>query len=201
MEEVKEPEDPTPWLIKFNDKCVDDVTRWLIPSGRSIKLFVKFYSKCTNKYQARIDFEALHSLKNYKCQLTAQTSVPSIYRNSVHVFKDHSRRKRRPKEAPNSYLSHVYVTSERCYDFGPLLIGKNPEDKENDNLMALNSSTLKITNSGDYEADVKFYLSSEVKAENAIFQDLYKEGIFFIEPREMTLGLMETRDIRVWAIP
>jgi len=62
-----EEEDPEPWLIKFDGKCSDEPTRWLIPAGRTIKLFVKFYSKCTNKYSTILNFEALNSLKTYKC--------------------------------------------------------------------------------------------------------------------------------------
>jgi hypothetical protein len=39
--------------------------------------------------------------------------------------------------------------------------------------MVLNSSTFKITNSGEYPANVKFFLSSIVKAEEEIFEKSY----------------------------
>jgi len=40
-------------------------------------------------------------------------------------------KKSRPLIAPDSYLSKIFVAQEGIFDFGPLLIGKNP-DKRND---------------------------------------------------------------------
>jgi len=81
----------------------------------------------------------------------------------MNVF--HSRRKKRPSKAPNCYLSHVYVHSEKQFDFGPLLIGKDPAKKDDENIKGMNSSTFRITNNGKFESDIKFYFASELKDE------------------------------------
>ncbi len=80
------------------------------------------------------------------------------------------RRKRRANAAPDSYHSKVYISSERQFVFGPLLIGKNPEDRNTEEMKIRNSSTFRITNNGSFEADIKFYLSSEVKSEEEEFE-------------------------------
>ena len=111
------------------------------------------------------------------------------------------RRKRRAHTAPDSYHSMIYISQERQFDFGPLLIGKNPEDRNTEEMKIRNSSTFRITNNGSFEANVKFYFSSDVKAEQPEFEKDFKKGVFFLEPEEMTLGIDETKEIRVWAIP
>lgn len=43
-----------------------------------------------------------------------------------------AQKKSRPSQAPESYLSKCYVVSESLFDFGPLLIGKDPEKRNSD---------------------------------------------------------------------
>ena len=38
-------------------------------------------------------------------------------------------KKNRPMNPPDSYISKAFITSENVFDFGPLLIGKNPEKR------------------------------------------------------------------------
>ena len=78
-----------------------------------------------------------------------------------------------------------------------MLIGKNIEDKETDpekidQLNVTNSYTFRITNNGKFVSKVKFYLSSEIKSEEEEFENEYKKDIFFIEPSEMELAIMQT---------
>jgi hypothetical protein len=49
-------------------------------------------------------------------------------------------KKVRPPSEPESYLSKVYVNSEGVFDFGPLLIGKNPELRKQDKIKAINGT-------------------------------------------------------------
>jgi len=49
-----------------------------------------------------------------------------------------------------------------------------------------------MTNNGKYQSNVKFYLSSEIKSEEEEFENEYKKDIFFIEPKEMELAIMQT---------
>ena len=59
----------------------------------------------------------------------------------------------------------MYVHSEKQFDFGPLLIGKDPAKKDDENIKGMNSSTFRITNNGKFESDIKFYFASELKDE------------------------------------
>ncbi len=137
--------------------------------------------------------------------MNAQTEIPRISHHSVNVFM--KRKKRRPKNPPDSYVSMIYIINEKQFDFGPLLIGKNIEDKqveETENICPLtltNSNTFRITNNGKFQTNVKFYLSSEIKSEEEEFENEFKREIFFIDPTEMELAIMQTQEIRIWAIP
>ncbi len=45
-DDEKEDEDPEPWLIKYNPKTsVSNITRWKIPAKRTVRLFIKYFSK------------------------------------------------------------------------------------------------------------------------------------------------------------
>ena len=105
----------------------------------------------------------------------------------MNVFQQ--RRKKRPSKAPACYLSHVYVHQEKQFDFGPLLIGKDPSKKEEENIKGMNSSTFRITNNGKFEADVKFYFASELKDEEDESSNReyinYTKDIFLMEPTEI----------------
>ena len=56
-------------------------------------------------------------------------------------------------------------------------------------MMAINSSVFRIINNGKYEAEVKFFLSSEVKSEEEKLENIYMKDIFFIDKSEMKLGI------------
>ena len=52
-------------------------------------------------------------------------------------------KKSRPPQAPDSYLQKTFVVSENLFDFGPLLIGKDPEKRHTDETVKkVNSSVL-----------------------------------------------------------
>jgi len=51
-------------------------------------------------------------------------------------------------------LSKSFVLSENIFDFGPLLIGKNAEKKNEKDIISTNSSVFKLHNNGSYNADI-----------------------------------------------
>lgn len=55
---------------------------------------------------------------------------------------------------PDCYLSKAFVLSENMFDFGPLLIGKNAEKKNEKDIIATNSTVFKLYNNGNYTADL-----------------------------------------------
>jgi hypothetical protein len=46
----------------------------------------------------------------------------------------------RPPTAPESYLQKCYVNSEGCFDFGPLLIKKDPEKRSDETVKKVNGT-------------------------------------------------------------
>ena len=50
-------------------------------------------------------------------------------------------KKLRPTQTPDSYLSKCFVISENLFDFGPLLVNKDPEKRHTDEIVKrVNSS-------------------------------------------------------------
>ena len=103
----------------------------------------------------------------------------------------------RPIEAPLCYLSKVYVQSENNFEFGPLLVGKNPHDKLQPGYKITNSVTFRISNQGKFDGSVQFALLSSVTDEPG-----YKKGIFELEQESTSLPVNSLpMELRIWAFP
>jgi hydrocephalus-inducing protein len=91
----------------------------------------------------------------------------------------------RPAAAPESYLSKCYVNSEQVFDFGPLLIKKDPEKRADETVQKVNGTFFQITNNGKYKLDAQFILKSSLPVDERLPGD---EGIipdkspFIMEP-------------------
>jgi hypothetical protein len=54
--------DPTPWIIRYDAKTsVSNMTRWKIPAKRTVRLFIKYFSKVKTQQNTRATFESLFS--------------------------------------------------------------------------------------------------------------------------------------------
>lgn len=126
--------------------------------------------------------------------MNAICDFPSISTNPINIFP--IRKRKRPTRYPDSLLSKTFVINEDKFDFGPLLIGKNFEKKHEADIMKVNSSVYRITNSGKYKSEVSFDLAS-----NVFETEDYKKGIYMFEPENIDLEVDETKEIRVWCIP
>jgi hydrocephalus-inducing protein len=110
----------------------------------------------------------------------------------------------RPPTAPESYLQKCYINSEGCFDFGPLLIKKDPEKRADETVQKVNGTFFQITNNGKYKLDAQFILKSSLPVEERLAGD---EGIvpdkspFIMEPQEMSLAVGETKNLNVYAFP
>jgi hypothetical protein len=77
-------------------------------------------------------------------------------------------KKTRPPTLPESLLQKTFVVSENVFDFGPLLIKKDPELRTSedqavqDKIKQVNSSTMQITNNGKYKVEAAFTLKSSL---------------------------------------
>jgi len=115
------------------------VTRWILQPKESKKIFVKFFSKNIGTFDQVLPFEIVGAYKTFNLSLNAICEFPTINSNYKNVFM--AQKKSRPSQAPESFLSKTYVVSESVFDFGPLLIGKDPEKRQSDELVKkVNSS-------------------------------------------------------------
>lgn len=91
------------------------------------------------------------------------------------------------------------MVSENVFDFGPLLIGKDPEKRQNDDLIKkVNSSTFQISNNGKYDLQATFTLKSSLPLEEG---GTGEKSPFIIEPETMDLKIDETKNLTVYSFP
>ena len=84
--------------------------------------------------------------------IAGKTDFPSISNVPKNIFNNV--KKSRPTAVPDCYLSKSFVLSEGAFDFGPLLIGKNAEKKNEKDILSTNSSVFKLINNGNYPANL-----------------------------------------------
>ena len=171
--------------------------RWIIPAKKKITLYIKFFTTVPGNYESILDFESFYSTKSYKVPCMGVCDFPMINPNPINVFMNNNIRKVRPEKAPECYLSRKFVTSEQLFDFGPLLIGKDPLKKNDLGVININSFSFRITNYGKFDCDVSFALASSVINDNPE----YRKNVFSFEPEKLQLSKDETKEVRVWAIP
>lgn len=131
------------------EELKDNQFRWIIPKHKSLILIIKFFTKVTGNFEGRLDFEAFSSLKKYNVTLKGISDFPSISTFPQNIYW--TVKKSRPLTAPESYLSKVYVSSEKIFEFGPLLIGKNPDKRQEPQIKRVNSISFKLSNSGKFD--------------------------------------------------
>lgn len=109
-----------------------------------------------------------------------------------------NQKKVRPTSEPDSYLAKTFVVSENVFDFGPLLIGKDPEKREEEEVKKVNGTFFQITNNGKYDLEASFVLKSTLPNEEGGPAD---KSPFIIEPAEAKLKVDETLNLQVFAFP
>lgn len=175
------------------------ITRWILQPGEIKPLHLKFFSTQVGKFNQALNFEVVGSAKQFSYDIKALCEFPSINTNSKNVFMVQKRM--RPAAPPESYLSKCFISNEGVFDFGPLLIGKDPEkrDPENENSKVLaeaNSSQYRITNNGKYDLQVKFALES-----TQVTDEPQPKSPFILDPEIMELKVEETKNLTVWCFP
>ena len=108
-------------------------------------------------------------------------------------------KKSRPALPPESYLSKCFISNENVFEFGPLLIGKDPEKRHNDEtIKKVNSSVFQITNNGKYDLQCHFVLRSTLPVEEG---GTGEKSPFILDPDKMDLKIDETKNLIVYAFP
>ena len=73
-------------------------------------------------------------------------------------------KKSRPVEK-EVLITKSFVMTENLFEFGPLLIKKDPERRNEPQIQQVNSSIFQITNSGKYPVEAQFVLKSTLSVE------------------------------------
>lgn len=180
----------------------DKHTRWILNSKETKKLYVKFFSTKVGSFNQILEFEIVGSYRPFKLKLQGTCEFPTVSQAPRNVFL--SQKRLRPPTAPESYLSKCYINSEGVFDFGPLLIKKDPEKRNTEIVKKVNSTFFQITNNGKYKLDATFVLKSSLPADERLASD---DGIhpdkspFIMDPEEMSLAVGETKNLNVFAFP
>lgn len=161
-----------PKYVYKREELQEGKFRWILPKGRTLILVVRFFTKTPGTFEGRLNFENFFGLRKYSVDVKGVADYPQVSTLPKSIFW--AVKKNRPAEAPASYLSKVYVQSENMFDFGPLLVGKNPSDRQN--YRTMNSATLRISNQGKFDTDIKFALMSTVQEDGE-----FRKGIFQLE--------------------
>jgi hydrocephalus-inducing protein len=144
-----------------------------------------------------MQFEIVGSYRPFNLNMNAVCEFPTINSNYRNVFMAH--KKSRPAQAPDSYLSKCFVVSENVFDFGPLLIGKDPEKRHTDEtIKRVSSSVLQISNNGKYDVHATFTLRSSLPVEEG---GTGEKSPFILDPDTMDLKIDETKNLVVYAFP
>jgi hydrocephalus-inducing protein len=115
-----------------------------VPAKKALQLVVRFFTKNIGNFDAALEFESFFSLKKYSVSLQGVADFPSVSQLPKNLYW--SVKKARPAAAPESYLSKVFVTQEGVFDFGPLLVGKNPDRRGDAEVRKVNSVTFRVSN-------------------------------------------------------
>tara|TARA_B110000285_G_scaffold208534_1_gene248823 strand:- start:2157 stop:2801 length:645 start_codon:yes stop_codon:yes gene_type:complete len=127
-------------------KMTKDQTRWVIGPKESKQIYVKFFSKKVGSFPQTLKFEIVGSLRTFDLSLNSICEFPTINHGYRNVFMNN--KKTRPPTLPESLLAKTFVVSENVFDFGPLLINKDPELRNGedqavkDKIKQVNSSTM-----------------------------------------------------------
>lgn len=96
-------------------------------------------------------------------------------------------------------MAKQYVVNEGLFDFGPLLIGKDPEKRNDDEATKkVSSAVFQISNNGKYKVNATFTLRSTLPMDDGLAPE---KSPFILEPENMELAVDETKVLTVYAFP
>jgi hydrocephalus-inducing protein len=136
-------------------------------------------------------------LKKLTVPIKGKTEFPSLSSQPKVIFGNNIKKKR-PTTVPECYLSKSFIQSENVFDFGPLLIGKSVDKKNEKEMMSVNSTVFKFLNSGPFTTEVEFaFLSSIIEGKPE-----YNKNVFSLSAERVSIEPGNTpSELRVWGIP
>ena len=177
--------------------------RWLIPARGSVKLRVRFASDEVGSFTETLGFEVASfgipsNFSALVCQSTcAHPQISQDYRNVFyHKVKTHTKRGHQDRILP--IVNKQYVVSESCFEFGPLLCGRERKDAEEgaqpDPAQLAHQGKFRITNCGLFDLDVDFKFKSQIEGGKP-------SPVFSLNQEKLHLARDETTDLVVFAFP
>lgn len=133
----------------------ESVSRWVLGPKESKKLYIKFFSTQIGAFSESLQFEIQGSYKPFTLPIQGLCEFPEINQNVRNMFM--AIKKSRPAEK-EALIIKSYVQSEGLFEFGPLLIKKDPERRAEAEIQKVNSSIFQITNNGKFPVEAQFCL-------------------------------------------
>eukprot|EP00825_Cyclidium_porcatum_P002075 TRINITY_DN1095_c0_g1_i4.p1 TRINITY_DN1095_c0_g1~~TRINITY_DN1095_c0_g1_i4.p1 ORF type:complete len:1802 (-),score=468.45 TRINITY_DN1095_c0_g1_i4:3309-8714(-) len=178
------------------EQLANNQARWVIPAKKTLLLIVKIFSKEVKTFNELLSFENFFGQKKYNIGIEGRCDFPTVSQHAKNLYWQV--KKSRPPLPPESYLQKCFVQNENVFDFGPLLISKNPDKRNEPEIRKVNSYTFRITNSGKFDDNIQFALMSSIMENNPEYQ----KGVFWLETEQMQIPYDDVEhEIRVWAIP
>jgi hydrocephalus-inducing protein len=162
---------------------VPDITRWIIEPLSEQRLFVHFASEEVGVYETTLNFEMIGDSVSgpIPVRVTGTSALPAFNSDTRFIFP--KRKKQRPLDG---FAVKTFVTSLNTYDFGPLLVGRDPEgrvgavnasgssaadgeakpgsagrDLKQDKFFMNHAETIKISNDSLFPANIRLGLVSQ----------------------------------------
>jgi len=102
----------------------ESITRWTLQPRESKKLYIKFFSTKIGTYNDTLQFEIIGSYKSFNLPIAGLCEFPQINQNIKNMYM--SIKKSRPAEK-DALVLKSFIQTEGIFEFGPLLIKKDPE--------------------------------------------------------------------------
>ncbi|CAK4295658.1 unnamed protein product [Aphanomyces euteiches] len=166
--------------------------RWILPPHGDCTFLVQFSSNEVGSFDNTLGFEIVGGRRETSLFCRASCAVPTINSDPRNVFMSRAKSK-----SDGGLVQKKYVLSKSQYEFGPLLIGKSP-DSRNEPVASETYKAAKRTN-----ADV-FRISNTSKFTCQLhfaFEKVVESPIFFVEPTTLEIHEGETAEVCVWAFP
>lgn len=150
--------------------------RWVVPALGYIKLKIRFSSPEIGRYDQTLNFELVGTRRRYQLFCRGVCCFPTISKEPRIVFP-HRKKSRKPEDI----IQKKYILSNKTFEFGPLLAGKN-RDRYREGRYPENREDLCISNTSQMDADISFCYQNDTNG-----------STFLIEPSSMLLKPSESQ--------
>lgn len=140
--------------------------------------YYAFKSLETGKFNYAFHFEIVNKDKTYEIPISGFCDYPKINQNPKDIFMKSIKQKNEQQ-----IISKRFIKNKGYYEFGPLLIGKNLNMRENNpSLSKTNCETIQFSNNGMFLTTIDFDMQND-------------DGIFTIEPAKIDIEAGNTQDL------